>query len=40
MKVRPPFWTSDMTLLVNRYHCGRNQIAEMLPSAQWKDEVK
>ena len=28
------------TLLVRRYHCGRSQIAETLPCAQWNDDVK
>ncbi len=40
MKVTPPFWTSVITLLVSRYHCGRSQIAETLPWAQVKLEVK
>src|SRR5271155_2119680 len=39
-KVMPPCCTSEITLSATRYHCGRSQIADTLPWAQWNDEVK
>src|SRR5262249_39533580 len=38
-KVSPPFCTSESTLLISRYHCGRSQMAPKFSSVQWNDEV-
>ncbi len=38
-KVNPPFCTSESTLLISRYHCGRSQMAPKFSSVQWNDEV-